>query len=52
VQAALRLYASLARGPAAAAGARELRLQLDARWQDGHMQCDAVSFMGAHLLPM
>ncbi|KAL4443828.1 hypothetical protein ABPG75_011565 [Micractinium tetrahymenae] len=46
LQAALRLYRSLARGPAAADGARALQEQLAAYWRDGHMQCDAVSFLG------
>jgi hypothetical protein len=47
LQAALRLYASLARGPAAAEGAAQLRRQLDAYWRDGRRQCDAVSLLGA-----
>ena len=47
MQAALRLYRSLARGPAAAAGVQGLQQQLDAYWRDGHQQCDAVSFLGS-----
>ncbi|KAI3429572.1 hypothetical protein D9Q98_005659 [Chlorella vulgaris] len=46
LQAALRLYRSLSRGPAAEAGAAALQQQLDAYWQEGHMQCSAVSFLG------
>ncbi|EFN60052.1 hypothetical protein CHLNCDRAFT_133293 [Chlorella variabilis] len=46
LQAALCLYRSLARGPAADAGAEALQQQLSAYWRDGHMQCDAVSFLG------
>ena len=44
--AAVRLYRSLARGPAAAAGEAALRQQLTDYWRAGHQQCDAVSFLG------
>ncbi|PRW60224.1 SMG8 isoform X3 [Chlorella sorokiniana] len=44
--AALRLYRSLARGPAAADGAAALRQQLDDYWRAGHQQCEAVSLLG------
>lgn len=47
LQAALRLYRSLARGPAAAGGAAALQQQLSDYWRDGHQQCEAVSFLGA-----
>lgn len=44
--AALRLYRSLARGPAAADGAAALRQQLDDYWRVGHQQCEVVSLLG------
>lgn len=44
--AALRLYRSLARGPAAADGAVALKQQLDDYWRAGHQQCEAVSLLG------
>lgn len=46
LQAALRLYTSLARGPAAEGGASALRQQLDDFWRGGHQQCEAVSLLG------
>lgn len=48
--AALRLYRSLARGPAAAAGEAALRQQLTEYWTQGHQQCEAVSFLGGLIL--
>ena len=49
--AALRLYRSLARGPAAADGAAALLQQLDDYWRAGHQQCEVVSLLGEHSRP-
>lgn len=53
LQAALRLYRSLARGPASLELESRLLGELDALWQDGRQQCPGVSLWGhACTLPL